>query len=166
MKWQEPGSESSKTTRFPPMPVGLCSPTEADHLPVNCNLLRSRLCRAVEGTPQWELLAGSLGNVPQGCIVLPKALRDRSERHPLIHGRDRDFAQRASREQRLRDVQAIGESRRGLTTGSREIQSALSLSWFSGVSAFGTTLRRDSAQPWLLQVGTPSFGSSHCVKTT
>jgi hypothetical protein len=53
-----------------------------------------------------------------------------------------------------------------LTTSSREIQSALSLSWFSGVSALGTTLRRDSAQPWLLQVGTPSFGSSHCVKTT
>jgi len=37
-------------------------------------------------------------------------------------------------------------------------------SWLS--VAFGTILRRDSAQPWLLQVGTPSFGSSHCVKTT
>jgi hypothetical protein len=29
-----------------------------------------------------------------------------------------------------------------------------------GVS-FGAVLRRDSAHPWLLQVGTPSFGKSH-----
>ena len=65
--------------------------------------------------------------------------RARSERHLPFHARDRDF---------------------------REIQPALLLSWFSGVSAVGTILRRDSTQPWLLQVGTPSFGSSHCVKTT
>jgi hypothetical protein len=32
---------------------------------------------------------------------------------------------------------------------------------FSEASALGTILRRDSAQPWLLQVGTPSFGRSH-----
>src|SRR5579871_728834 len=83
--------------------------------------------------PLWELPAGSHGNARQGYTVLPKALRDRSERHPLIHGRDRDSALRASQEQRLPDVQAIGGSRRGLTAGSREIQPALSLSWFFGI---------------------------------
>lgn len=140
MKWQEPGSESSKTTRFPPMPVGLCSPTEADHLPVNCNLLRSRLCRAVEGTPQWELPAGSLVNERQGCIVLPRARRARSGRRLLIHARERDFALRASRAQRLPDVQAIGGPRHGLTAGSREIQPALSLSWFFGICVFRNNL--------------------------
>jgi hypothetical protein len=30
----------------------------------------------------------------------------------------------------------------------------------------GKTLRRDSAQPRLLHIGTPSFGNSHCVRTT
>ena len=166
MKWQEPGSESSKTTRFPPMPVGLCSPTEADHLPVNCSLLQSDLCRADGGTPQWELQAESCGNERQGYTVLPTELRGRSRRRLLIHARDLDLAQRATRERRLRDVQAIGGSRHGLTASSREIQSALSLSCFPGLSALGTFLRRDSAQACVLQVGTPSFGSSHCVRTT
>lgn len=32
--------------------------------------------------------------------------------------------------------------------------------------SLGTVLRRDSAQLRLLQVGTPSFGRSHRVKTT
>src|ERR1039457_6654218 len=116
--------------------------------------------------PQSELPAGSLGNERQGCIVLPKVPHAQSERHLLIHARDRDFAQHANREQKSLDVQVIGGSRHGLTTGSREIQPAQLLSWFSGASACGTISRRDSAQPWLLQVGTPSFGSSHCVKTT
>jgi hypothetical protein len=102
----------------------------------------------------------------KGYIVLSKVLRARSEQRLLVHARDRDFAQHANREQKSLDVQVIGGSRHGLTTSSREIQPALSLSWFSGVSALGTILRRDSAQPWLLQVGTPSFGSSHRVKTT
>ncbi len=88
------------------------------------------------------------------------------DQNDTYHARDRDFVQHANRGQKPPDVQAIGGSRHGLTTSSREIQPALLLSWFSGVSDVGTILRRDSAQPWLLQVGTPSFGSSHCVKTT
>ena len=107
-----------------------CSNLQRRILRGSCNPLRCHLYLAGEGTPQWELLAGSLGNARQGHIVLPKALRARSGQRLLIHARDRDFAQRASREQRLRDVQAIGGSRHGLTTSSREIQPALSLSWF------------------------------------
>src|ERR1022692_412170 len=116
--------------------------------------------------PLWELQAGSRGNRRQAHIVLPTAPHVRSRRLRLIHAKGLDFAQHANREQKSRDVQVIGGSRHGLTTSSREIQPALSLSWFSGESDVGTILRRDSAQPWLLQVGTPSFGSSHCVKTT
>jgi hypothetical protein len=99
-----------------------------------------------------------------GYIILSKVLRARSEQRLPIHATDRDFAQRANREQRLPDVLAIGGSRHELTTGSREIQPALLLSWSSGVSALGSISRRDSAQPWFLHVGTPSVGSSHCVK--
>src|ERR1022692_5252791 len=116
--------------------------------------------------PLWELQAGSRGNGRQAHIVLPPAPHVRSGQRRLIHATGLDFAQLANREQKSRDVQVIGVSRHGLTTSSREIQPALLLSWFSGASAFGTILRRDSAQPWLLQVETPSVGSSHCVKTT
>src|SRR5579864_54907 len=49
---------------------------------------------------------------------------------------------------------------------SRKTQPARSWSWLSGLHAFGTVLRRDSAPLWLLQVGTPSFGNNHCVKAT
>jgi len=118
------------------MPVGLCSPTEADHLPVNCNRLRSHPCLADGETPLWELRAGCHGNERQGYIFLPTVLRDRSERHLLIHGRDRGFAQHANLGQKPPDVQMIGGSHRGLTTGSREIQPALSLSWFFGICVF------------------------------
>jgi hypothetical protein len=109
---------------------------------------------------------GSLGNERQGYIVLPKGHRARSERHLPFHARDRDFVQHANRGQKPPDVQAIEVSRHGLTTSFREIQPALSLSCFPGASALGTILCRDSAQPCVLQVGTPSFGSSHCVRAT
>src|SRR5579864_2131392 len=73
----------------------------------------------------------------------------------------------ANRRQKSLDVKAIG----GCTSRiddkvSRKTQPARSWSWLSGLHAFGTVLRRDSAPLWLLQVGTPSFGNNHCVKAT
>jgi hypothetical protein len=122
--------------------------------------------------PQWEPPAASLGNERQGCIVLPKVPHAQSERHLLIHARDRDFAQRANREQRLPDVQAIGGSRRGLTTGSREIQPALSLSWFFGICVFrnnfaprlGATLASSgrNAKFWQYPLRQDHIGDNEC----
>ena len=84
----------------------------------------------------WQGLAEMSGKVTS---FFPRA-RARSGRHLLIHARDRDFAQRANRGQRLPDVRVIGGSRHGLTKGSREIQPALSLSSFFGICVFRNTL--------------------------
>jgi len=105
-------------------------------------------------------MSGKIASFFPGCPVPDQ------DDNLLIHARDRDFVRHGNREQKSLGAQVIGGSRPGLTTSSREIQPALSLSWSCGESALGTILRRDSAQPWPLQVGTPSFGSSHCVRTT
>ena len=65
------------------------------------------------------------------------------------------FVPRANREQRLPDVQAIGGSRHGSTTSSREIQPALSLSWFFGICVF-----RNNLAPRLGATLAPSGGNT------
>jgi hypothetical protein len=95
---------------------------------------------------------GEPGNERPACIVLPKVPHARSEPHLPIQTRDRDFTQRARLEQKSLDVPVILGSRHGLKT--------------SGASVFGTILLRDSAQSALVQAGTPSSGSSHCLKIT
>src|SRR5208337_1115101 len=119
-----------------PIPASAWLTVLTDYLPVNCNRHRSHPCLADGETPLWELRAGSHGNERQAHIVLPKGRRARSGRLPPTYVQGREFALRANRAQRLRDGRAIGVSRLGLTASSREIQPALSLSWFFGICVF------------------------------
>jgi hypothetical protein len=75
----------------------------------------------------------------------------------------RQYLRALSRQSRTRVAALILKCPEG-TGGSTTVQSLLCVPAFFEASFTSFPLRRDPAQPTLFQVGTPSFGRSHCVK--
>jgi len=109
---------------------------------------------------------GSLGNKRQGYIVLPKgAVPDQNDTYRFM--REIEISRSTRTESRNHWMSKRLED---LVTDRKQTLTKFDLHYHSHRSSecvpFRTILLRDSAQPWLLQVGTPRFDSSHCVKTT
>lgn len=103
-----------------------------------------KLAKTENGAQRLSLVYGT-----RFCVLLTTAVRE--------------YLRTLSRQSRTRVAGLILKCPDG-TGGSTIVQSLLCVPAFFEASFTSFPLRRDPAQPTLLQVGTPSLGRSHCVK--